>query len=116
MLQDVTVHVDREEIADDTTGSGRLYTYGESDIWIQGTFVLTTPELSSLDVLRERDSNGDMTETAYKVVAKNISGSTRTMTINGILKLYEVSKTRASGEKVKIPFFIRSTDDDITIA
>ena len=76
--------------------------------------MVSTPELSSLNTLTQIDSDGDMTSTLWKIVAKDVSGATKTFAATGVLKEYDVSKP--SEGKVSIDIFVRITGDTITIS
>jgi hypothetical protein len=55
-----------------------------------------------------------MTSTAWKIVAKNVSGATKTFAATGVLKEYDISKP--SEGKVSIEIFVRITGDTVTIS
>jgi len=114
MLTNLVIHIGRTEDRVATTDAGALYTYGKGDSFFTATLLVTTPELSSLNTLTQIDADGDMTSTAWKVVAKDVSGATKTFAATGILKEYDVRK--APEGKVEIDIFVRITGDTITIS
>jgi len=114
MLTNLAIHIGRPEDRTATTDGGVLYTYGKGDNFFTATLVVTTPELSSLNTLTQIDSDGDMTSTAWKIVARNVSGATKTFAATGILREYDVSKPEEG--KVNIDIFVRITGDTITIS
>lgn len=114
MLTNLNLHIGRIEDRTATTDAGVLYTYGKGDNFFTATLVATTPELSSLNTLSQIDSDGDMTSTSWKIVAKNVSGSTKTFAATGILREYDVSKSPEG--KVLIDIYVRITGDTITIS
>jgi hypothetical protein len=75
--------------------------------------LVSTPELSSLNTLTQISANGDLTSTAWKIVAKNVSGATKTFAATGVLRDYDISKP--SEGKVTIDIFVRITGDTISI-
>jgi hypothetical protein len=49
----------------------------------------------------------------WKIVAKNVSGATKTFAATGVLREYDVSKPNEG--KVSIDIFVRITGDTISI-
>ena len=113
MLTNLNLHIGRTEertaITDDTV----LYTYGKGDNFFTATLVATTPELSSLNTLSQIDTDGDMTSTSWKIVAKDISGATKTFAATGVLREYDISKSPEG--KILIDIYVRITGDTISI-
>ena len=114
LLTNLNLHIGRTEDRIATTDGGALYTFGKGDNWFTATLVVSTPELSSLNTLGQIDSDGDMTSTAWKIVAKDVAGATKTFAATGVLKEYDVAKP-AEG-KVTIDIFVRITGDTISIS
>jgi len=114
LLTNLNLHIGRTEDRIATTDGGALYTYGKGDNYFTATLLVSTPELSSLNTLSQIDSDGDMTSTAWKIVAKDVSGSTKTFAATGVLRDYDVAKP--SEGKVSIDIFVRITGDTITIS
>jgi len=114
MLTNLTIHIGRPEDRTATTDGGVLYTYGKGDNFFTATLVVTTPEISSLNTLTQIDSDGDMTSTLWKVVARDVSGATKTFAATGILREYDVSKPEEG--KVNIDIFVRITGDTVSIS
>jgi len=54
-----------------------------------------------------------MISTAWKIVARDVSGSTKTFAATGVLKEYDVKKGEVGF--VDIDIFVRITGDTITI-
>ena len=113
LLKNLNLHIGRPEERDATTDGGALFSYGKGDNWFTATLLVSTPELSSLNTLGQIDTDGDMTSTSWKIVAKNVSGATKTFAATGILREYDVNKP--SEGKVSIDIFVRITGDTITI-
>jgi len=113
LLSDLSIHIGRTESRDVVTSGDPLYSYGSGDNYFTATLLVSTPELSSLNTLTQINGNGDMTSTAWKIVAKNVSGNTKTFAATGILRDYDVSKP--SEGKVTIDIFVRITGDTISI-
>ena len=114
LLTNLSLHIGRPEDRIATTDGGALFTYGKGDNYFTATLLVSTPELSSLNTLGQIDSDGDMTSTAWKIVAKDVAGATKTFAATGVLREYDISKP-AEG-KVSIDIFVRITGDDISIA
>jgi hypothetical protein len=113
LLTDLDLHIGRPEDRVATTNNV-LYTYGKGDNWFTATLIVSTPELSSLNTLGQIDSDGDMTSTAWKIVAKNVAGATKTFATTGILREFDIRKP--SEGKVNINIFVRITGDTISIS
>ncbi len=113
LLKNLSITIQRTESRDVTTDGGPLYSYGSGDNFFTATLVVSTPEISSLNTLTQIDANGDMTSTAWKIVAKDVSGATKTFAATGILRDYTVNKPEEG--KVTIDIFVRITGDTITI-
>ena len=114
LLTNLNLHIGRTEDRIATTDGGALYTYGKGENFFTATLIVSTPELSSLNTLGQIDSDGDMTPTSWKIVARNIAGATKTFAATGVLKEYDITKP-AEG-KVSIDIFVRITGDTITIS
>jgi hypothetical protein len=114
LLTNLNLHIGRTEDRIATTDGGALYTYGKGENFFTATLIVSTPELSSLNTLGQIDSDGDMTPTSWKIVARNVSGATKTFAATGVLKEYDITKP-AEG-KVTIDIFVRITGDTITIS
>jgi len=114
MLTNLVINISRPEDRVATTDAGPVYTYGKGDNSFTATLLVTTPELSSLNTLTQTDANGDMTSTAWKIVAKNVSAATKTFAATGVLRDYQVRKPEEG--KVEIDIFVRITGDTITIS
>jgi len=114
LLTNLNIHIGRTEDRIATTDGGALYTYGKGENFFTATLLVSTPELSSLNTLTQIDSDGDMTSTSWKIVAKDVSGATKTFAATGVLKEYDVNK--APEGKVAIDIFVRITGDTITIS
>ena len=113
LLKNLLLHIGRTEERTATTDGGALYSYGKGDNFFTATLVVSTPELSSLNTLTQIDSDGDMTSTLWKIVAKDVSGATKTFAATGVLKQYDVRKPPEG--KVEIDIEVRITGDTISI-
>jgi len=113
LLSNLSLHIGRTESRDVVTSGDPLYSYGSGDNYFTATLLVSTPELSTLNTLGQIDSDGDMTSTAWKIVAKNVSGATKTFEATGVLRDYDISKP--SEGKVTIDIFVRITGDTISI-
>ena len=114
LLSDLSLHIGRTESRDVVTSGDPLYSYGSGDNYFTATLLVSTPELTSLNTLTQISANGDLTSTAWKIVAKNVSGATKTFSATGVLRDYDISKP--SEGKVSIDIFVRITGDTISIS
>ena len=117
MLTNLSLHIGRPEDRTATTDGGVLYTYGKGDNSFTATLVVTTPELGDLtptfNFLTKIDSDGDMPSRLWKIVARDVSGNTKTFAATGILREYDIQKPEEG--KITIDIFVRITGDTITI-
>ena len=114
MLTNLVLHIGRTEDRTATTDAGALYSYGKGENFFTATLVVTTPEIDSIDTLSIIDSDGDMPTQLWKIVARDVSGATKTFAATGVLKEYDIRK--AEEGKVEIDIFVRITGDTITIS
>jgi hypothetical protein len=114
LLTDLQVHVGRPEDRTPTTDGGALYTYGKGDHWMSFTLVASTPEIDSLAALNDIDTDGDLTSTAWIVVANNVAGASKTLTCTGFLREMDLRKTPEG--KVMIDCIVRITSDTLAVA
>lgn len=114
LLTNLNIHIGRPEDRVATTDGGPLYTYGKGDNWFTATLLVSTPELSTLNTLSQTDSNGALTSTSWKIVAKDVAGATKTFAATGVMRDYDVSKPQEG--KVNIDIFVRVTGDTISIS
>lgn len=115
LMQDVTVNIDRPIDRQTTSGGGVVYFYGSGDNFIQFTLLCSTPEIASLNTLTQRNANGGLTSTSWKIVAKNVSGATKTITAAGTLPHLEVARLEGVGGVV-MRGRIQLTGDTISVA
>jgi len=117
LLKNLDIHIGRTEARDVTTDGGPLYSYGAGDNFFTATLVVSTPELGDLtptfNFLTKIDGDGDMPTRAWLVVARDVSGSTKTFAATGVLRDYDVRKPEEG--KVTIDIFVRIIGDTITI-
>ena len=118
LLTNLSLHVGRPEDRVATTDGGALFTYGKGDNYFTATLLVSTPELGdatgSINKLSQIDSDGDMTPTTWLIKARDVSGTTKTLTCTGVLREYDV--TKPSEGKVTIDIFVRITSDTISIS
>jgi hypothetical protein len=115
MLQELDFHLGRPEAREPTTDGGVQYFYGKGDHFFDATLLLTTPEISSFNTLTELDSNGDLTNTIFKIVAEpRGGGSNVTITVNAVLPDFNIVKPVEGGVIFRVRF--RITDDTVTVS
>lgn len=114
LLKNLSITVQRTEVRDVTTDGGPLYSYGAGDNFFTATLVVSTPEIDSLNTLTQIDANGAMTSTAWKVVAKDVSGNLKTFAATGVLRDFSVNKPEEG--KVTIDIFVRIEGDTVTVS
>lgn len=124
LLTNLQLHIGRTEDRIATTDGGALYTFGKGDNFFTATLLLSTGDLTAsytntttaagINTLTQIDTDGDMNPIAWKIVAKDVSGTSKTFAATGILKEYDISKPPEG--KVTIDIFVRITGDTITIS
>ena len=131
LLTNLNLHIGRPEDRIATTDGGALFTYGKGDNYSTATLLVSGEELTKavttdsgsdedetnsagFNVLSQIDSNGDMQSIQWKIVAKNVSGATKTFAATGVLRDYDIKKS--SEGIVEISIFVRITGDTISIS
>ncbi len=116
MLQELELHIGRPEAREPTTDGGVQYFFGKGDHYFDATLLLTTPEIASFNALTELNATGDLTSTAFKIVAtgRGTPANSSTITVNAVLPDFNVSKPVEGGVLFRMRF--RITDDTITVA
>jgi len=112
-IEDLVVHMEKSESRTAPIDVGPLYRYGFGQNWITGIMKATGPEWTDFNTKNQIDSEGDMTSTTWLIKGDQLDGTTLTLTAAGILKMYEIRK---ANRKVMVDFFIRITDDEVTVA
>jgi len=115
MLQELDFHLGRPEAREPTTDGGVQYFYGKGDHTFDATLLLTTPEISIFNALTELSSTGDLTSTAFKIIAtpRTASNSVATITVNAVIPDFNIIKPVEGGVIFRIRF--RITDDTISV-
>jgi hypothetical protein len=120
MMQDCKLNLDRPIAREVTSGAGVVYFFGAGDNSIDFTLLLTTPELDGDDIndlifQSQRDSNGKLPEQTYKIVATNVSGSSKTISATGTLPHLEIQRLAGVGG-VQLVGRIQLTSDSVSVA
>jgi len=115
MLQELDLHLGRPEAREPTTDGGVQYFFGKGDHFFNATLLLTTPEISSFNALTVLDANGDLTSTAFKIIAEPRGGGANvTITVNAVLPDFNIVKPVEGGVLFRVRF--RITDDTVVIS
>ena len=112
-VTNLQLHVGRTEERIGTTDTETLYAFGKGDSFFTATLTATTPEVDSLNTLTQVSANGDLTSTSWKIVARNLDGSTKTFAATGMLRDYDI---RSTDDKVEIDIFVRIIGDTVSIS
>ena len=75
----------------------------------------STPEIASLNTLTQRNAHGALTSTSWKIVSKNVSGDTKTITAAGTLPHMEVARLAGVGGVI-IRCRIQLTGDTLSVS
>ncbi len=116
-LKNLQIHIGRSEEQIGTTDTESLWLYGKADSFFTATLFLTTPELdgatTEFNALTQLSSDGDLTTTSWKIVARDEAGTSKTMACTGMLKDYDIRKEQ---DLVEIDIFVRIIGDTVTIS
>ena len=115
LMQDLQINIDRPIDRQVTSGGNAVYFYGTGDNFIQFTLLCSTPEIASLNTLTERNGDGKLTSTSWKIVGTDVSGLTKTITAVGTLPHLEIARLSGVGGVV-IRGRIQLTGDTISVA
>ena len=115
LMQDLQINIDRPIDRQVTSGGNAVYFYGSGDNFIQFTLLCSTPEIASLNTLTQRDSDGDLTATSWKIVGTDVNGDTKTITAVGTLPHLEIARLGGVGGVV-MRGRIQLTGDTISVA
>ena len=115
LMQDLQINIDRPIDRQVTSGGNAVYFYGSGDNFIQFTLLCSTPEIASLNTLTQRNSDGALTSTSWKIVGTDVSGLTKTITAAGTLPHLEIARLGGVGGVV-IRGRIQLTGDTISVA
>jgi len=115
LMQDLQINIDRPIDRPITSGGNAVYFYGSGDNFIQFTLLCSTPEIASLNTLTQRNSDGALTSTSWKIVGTDVSGLTKTITAAGTLPHLEIARLGGVGGVV-IRGRIQLTGDTISVA
>ena len=115
LMQDLQINIDRPIDRQVTSGGNAVYFYGTGDNFIQFTLLCSTPEIASLNTLTERNGDGALTSTSWKIVGTDVSGTTKTITATGTLPHLEIARLSGVGGVV-IRGRIQLTGDTISVA
>ena len=97
LMQDLQINIDRPIDRQITSGGNAVYFYGSGDNFIQFTLLCSTPEIASLNTLTQRNSDGALTSTSWKIVGTDVSGTTKTITAAGTLPHIEIARLGGVG-------------------
>ena len=115
LMQDLQINIDRPIDRQITSGGNAVYFYGSGDNFIQFTLLCSTPEIASLNTLTQRNSDGALTSTSWKIVGTDVSGLTKTITAAGTLPHLEIARLGGVGGVV-MRGRIQLTGDTISVA
>ena len=114
MLQELDLHLGRPEAREPTTDGGVQYFFGKGDHFFNATLLLTTPEITTFNALTVLDANGDLTSTAFKIIAEPRGGGADvTITVNAVLPDFNIVKPVEGGVLFRVRF--RITDDAVLV-
>lgn len=114
-LQNIKTHFGRPEFREPTTNGGIKYYYGAGDHYFTADLLATKSEIASLNTLTERATGtSSMTETTYTLLCTDKSSGTSTITMDAVLRDFDMEG--ATEGAFKFNCFFRITSDTISIA
>ena len=113
-MTSVRMHIGRVEKRRPTTDGGILYTVGKGDNFFFADLWATTPEMDALNTLTQIDTDGDITETAFKIVYTDRAGSSKTFATTGYIRDLDLESEKPGVTKMSI--FVRITGDTVTVS
>jgi len=116
LMQDVKVIQERPETRKVHSGAGVLYFFGAGDNTLE--FTLTGSKTEMIDLAKTkitRDANGDLPSTTWLIKAKDVSGTTTTITVAAKMTRAELIRNPGLGE-FQMKCRLRITDDLIGVA
>ena len=115
MLQELDLHIGRPEAREPTTDGGVIYYYGKGEHYFDTTILATTPEIGSFNTLTELNSNGNLDEKTFTIVATPRGGTpTSTITVKAVVPEFNVIKPVEGGVLFRVRF--RITEDKVTVS
>jgi len=91
-LLELQVRIANTEDRASTNDDGPNYFAGMGDNFFTATLKLTHPELSDLNTLSQKDSNGVLTSRAWLIIGTFLDGTTKTFAATGVLRDYLIRR------------------------
>ncbi len=115
LLQDLQFHIGRPE-SRESTDTGSLYFFGNSDDYFDATLLLSSPELSTYVGYTVLDANGALPSNAFKLIYTDKSGTSKTLTVTCSIPSLDIDKPVEGGTKTRMRFRITQnvTTSDIS--
>jgi len=107
-LQKIRTHIGRPEFREPTTDGGVQYYYGSGDHFFEADVLGTQDQISNLNDRTERDANGLAQVFPYEIIATAKNGSTKTITVNCVLRDFNQEAEEEGSLKFKAYFRIVS--------
>ncbi len=107
-LQNIKTHIGRPEFREPTTDGGVQYYYGSGDHFFEADVLGTTDQVSALNSRTERDADGLAQVFPYEIIATAKDGSTATITVNCVLRQFNLEAEDEGFFKFKAYFRIVS--------
>lgn len=114
MLQELDFNITHSERVEPTVDGGVQYFFGPQDASFTFTILATTPEVSSLVALTQANTESDLTSRAWIIVLTDSAGTSKTMTVNGVLPTLNIVK-ELSPAGGKFRGTVRITDNTISV-
>jgi len=116
LLQELDLSIERAE-SREATDAGAIYFFGQHDNGFEGSLLLSTPEFNTFVGYLVPDSNGALPSTTFKLIYTNISGASKTLTVDAVVPSMRIIKPAEGGVKVRMRFRITeelTASDDIS--
>ena len=115
-LQKIRPQIGRPEFREPTTDGGVQYYYGSGDHFFEADVLGTTDQVDALNDRTERDVNGLAQVFPYEIIATSKSGTVATMTVNCVLRQFNLEAEEEGFFKFKAYFRIIGDTVGVTLS
>lgn len=105
LLQELKFHVGRSE-SRESTGSSSVYFYGQHDNYFTATILLSSPEIATYLNYTLLDANGALPSNSFKLLYTDVSGTSKTVTVDSVVNELDIEKPMEGGTKTNLRFRI----------
>ena len=112
---DFRLHIGRPKNRQ-ATSAGPCLTFGAGDHFLDGTVLGTAPDITTLNALTERDSNGELTSSSWSLVlSPSGGGSDVTIAFTGQLSEFDIVSVDEE-QPIEFEIHIDIDSDTVTVS